>query len=73
LENVLLKAVARDPVDRFETAEEFLLALERGATRTLAAPAVKPLVQRDPLLLWRAVAIVSVVVNLLLLYLLLVR
>jgi serine/threonine protein kinase len=73
LENVLLKAVARDPVDRFETAEEFLLALERGATRPLAAPVVKPLVQRDPLLLWRAVAIVSVVVNLLLLYLIVVR
>jgi serine/threonine protein kinase len=33
LENVLLKAVARDPAQRFETAEEFLLALERGANR----------------------------------------
>jgi len=73
LENVLLKSVARDPMERFETAEEFLLALERGVTRPLAAPAVKPLLQRDPLLLWRAVAIVSVVVNLLLLYLIVAR
>lgn len=73
LENVLLKAVARDPADRFETAEEFLLALERGATRPLAAPAAKPLAERDPLSLWRAVAAISLVVNLLLLYLLVVR
>ncbi|RJG07011.1 bifunctional protein-serine/threonine kinase/phosphatase [Noviherbaspirillum cavernae] len=73
LENVLLKAIARDPTDRFETAEELLLALEWGAARPLAAPSVKPLAQRDPLLLWRAVAIVSVVVNLLLLYLIAMR
>jgi serine/threonine protein phosphatase PrpC len=73
LENVLLKAVARNPADRFETAEEFLLALERGAAHPLAAPAGKPLVERDPLSVWRAVAIVSVVVNLLLLYLIVAR
>lgn len=73
LEKVLLKAVARDPADRFETAEEFLLALERGASRPLPAIAPKPLVERDPTSLWRAVAAISIVVNLLLLYLLLVR
>jgi len=73
LENVLLKAVAKLPADRFETAEEFLLALERGATRPLDAPAPKPLAERHPAGLWRAVGIVSVVVNLLLLYLLVAR
>ena len=73
LENVVLKAVARLPNERFETAEEFLLALERGATRPLAAPVASPLAQRDPLLRWRAAAIVSLVINLLLLYVLLVR
>lgn len=73
LENVLLKAVAREPAARFETAEEFLLALERGATRPLLAPASMPLAQRDPLSLWRTVAIVAIVFNLLLLYLLAVR
>lgn len=73
LENVLLKAVARLPHERFETAEEFLLALERGAARPLAAPIASPLAQRDPLLRWRAAAIVSLVINLLLLYVLLVR
>ena len=73
LENVLLKAVARDPADRFETAEEFLLALERGAARPLPAPAQKPLAARDPVSLWRAVAAISLVLNVLLLYLLIVR
>ena len=73
LENVLLKAVARDPADRFETAEEFLLALERGASRPLQPPAPTPLARRDPALLWRAVAAVSIVLNLLLLYLVAVR
>lgn len=73
LENVLLKSVARDPVQRFETAEEFLLALERGATRPLAAPAATPLVRRNPLSLWRGIAAVSIVLNLLLLYLLALR
>lgn len=73
LENVVLKSIARDPADRFETAEEFLLALERGASRPLPAPTSKPLAARDPISLWRGVAAISIVLNLLLLYLLLVR
>lgn len=73
LENVLLKAIARDPADRFETAEEFLLALERGASRPLTAIAPKPLAERDPACVWRAVAAISIVINILLLYLLVVR
>lgn len=67
LENVLLKAVAREARERFETAEEFLLALERGASRPLPAPGRQPLAQRHPLLFWRLVAAVSVAVNVLLL------
>ncbi len=73
LENVLLKAVARDSADRFETAEEFLLALERGASRPLTPIAPKALAERDPTSVWRAVATISIVLNLLLLYLLVVR
>ena len=73
LENVLLKAVAPDPADRFETAEEFLLALERGASRPLPPITPKPLAERDPTSLWRAVAAISIVLNLLLLYLLVIR
>ena len=73
LENVLLKAIARDPQERFETAEEFLLALERGAARPLAAPSSTALLKRDPATLWRAIAITAIVFNLLLLYVLIVR
>jgi serine/threonine protein phosphatase PrpC len=69
LENVLLKAVARDPRERFETAEELLLALERGAAKPLPARAPSPLMKRDSAAIWRAIAAVSIVLNLLLLYL----
>lgn len=67
LENILLKAVARDPADRFETAEEFLLALSRGASRPIAAPAKRALIQRNPLLFWKVVAALSLALNLILL------
>lgn len=73
LENVLLKAVARDPADRFETAEEFLVSLERGPGNPSAPRGPVPLAKRDPASLWRAVAAISIVLNLLLLYLLVVR
>ena len=67
LENILLKAVAREARDRFETAEEFFLALERGSSRPLAAPGRQPLVQRNPLMLWKVVAAASLAVNFILL------
>lgn len=73
LENVLLRAVARDPADRFETAEEFLLALERGASNPLLPRTSTPLAKRDPVALWRAAATISIVLNLLLLYLVVAR
>ena len=63
LENVLLKAVAREAKDRFETSEEFLLALERGAARPLAAPGRQPLVQRNPLRMWKILAVTSMALN----------
>ena len=72
LENVLLRAVARDKKQRFETAEEMLLALERGEHLAISAPPRTPLAQR-PAALWQAVALISVVLNLLLIYILLVR
>lgn len=73
LEKVLLKAVARDPKQRFETAEEFLLAMERGAARPLPTAPKSPLLERDPSKVWRAIAISAMVLNLLLLYVLMVR
>ena len=50
-----------------------LLALERGALRPVAAPAPLPLAQRDPLALWKIIGAISLVVNLLLLYVLILR
>ncbi|HLA36455.1 MAG TPA: bifunctional protein-serine/threonine kinase/phosphatase [Rhodocyclaceae bacterium] len=68
LEAVLLKACARAPQDRFETAEEFVLALERGAHRPLASPRRIPLAARRPLLLLKILLIMSLLCNMVLLY-----
>ena len=68
LDHVVLKAVARDKRQRFETAEELLLALDRGASRPLTAPPATPLIQRDPTALWKMGLSVSVLFNLLLVY-----
>ncbi len=66
LDHVVLKAVARDKRQRFETAEELLLAIERGASRSLTALAATPLIQRDPVALWKIGLTLSVLLNLLL-------
>jgi serine/threonine protein phosphatase PrpC len=68
LDHVALKAVARDKRQRFETAEEFVLALERGASRPLTAPAPTPLIARDPAALWKIALGISLLFNLLLVY-----
>ncbi len=70
LEALLLKACARDPKERFETAEEFLLALERGASRPLATRRHVPLIERNPRLALKLVAGASLLLNLVLLFLL---
>jgi serine/threonine protein phosphatase PrpC len=67
LEAVLLKAVARTPATRFETVDEFLLALERGAHRPLAIPRRAPLVERASVRLLRVLLALSVLLNVLLL------
>ena len=72
-ENVILKAVARDPKNRFESADELLVALERGAARPLNAPRPMPLIERDPASLWRAIAAIAIIANILLLYLLIAK
>lgn len=73
LEAVLLKAVACEKEERFETAEEFLLALELGAHRPLQAPRRRPLTKRDPYLPLKLLAASSLVLNFFLLFLLLAR
>ena len=68
LEHVVLKAVARDKRQRFETAEEFLLALERGASRPLTAPPATSLLARDPTAAWKLGLGISLLFNLMLIY-----
>ena len=68
LDHIVLKAVACDPAQRFETAEELLLALERGASRPLAAPPGTPALSRDPTALWKIALGASVLLNALLIY-----
>ena len=68
LDHLLMKAVTRSAKQRFETAEELLLALERGASRPLAAPGSTPLLARDPAALWKLVACLSLLLNLLLVF-----
>lgn len=68
LDYIVLKAVSRDQKQRFETAEEFLLALERGASRPIHAPLPTPLLQRHPVSLWKIALAVSMLFNLLLVF-----
>ena len=62
----LERAVAAHPDQRFETAEELLLLLEQGERRSLSVRP-RPLLEREPLKVWRTLALVSLVVNLVLL------
>lgn len=66
LDTWLLRAVASDPAQRFETAEEALLALEQGERQAGQAVRPRPLLERAPLRTWRAIALLSLVLNLLL-------
>lgn len=66
LDECLLRAVAVSPEVRFETAEEWLLALEHGERQALSVRP-RPLLEREPLKIWRGVALASLLVNLILL------
>ncbi|CAH0244835.1 Serine/threonine-protein kinase PrkC [Pseudomonas sp. Bi123] len=65
----LERAVAVAPDQRFETAEEWLLVLEQGERRSLSVRP-RPLLEREPLKVWRTLALVSLLVNLVLMFLL---
>ncbi|WP_397443935.1 protein kinase [Pseudomonas chlororaphis] len=68
LEQSLERAVQADPAQRYETAEEWLLLLEQGERRSLSVRP-RPLLEREPLKVWRTLALVLLLLNLLLLYL----
>ena len=63
----LERGVNADPAERYETAEEWLLVLEQGERRSLSARP-RPLLEREPLKVWRTLALVSLLINLLLLF-----
>ncbi len=70
LQHNLQQSVAADPSQRFETAEQWLLLLERGDRQELPNRP-RPLLEREPLKVWRTLALLSLLFNLLLLFALL--
>ena len=68
LDHIVLKAVARNKRQRFETAEELLLALARCAYRPLNSMRATPLMQRNQADLWKFGRGVSLLLNALLVY-----
>jgi serine/threonine protein phosphatase PrpC len=69
LDECLKRAVAVNPEERFETAEEWLLVIERGEREAISSRP-RPLLEREPLKVWRGLALFSLLLNLLLLVLL---
>ncbi|MGL5997964.1 MAG: protein kinase domain-containing protein [Pseudomonas proteolytica] len=69
LQQSLERSVAAQPDQRYETAEEWLLVLEQADRRELSLRP-RPLLEREPLKVWQTLALVSLLLNLLLLYLL---
>ena len=63
----LERAVAAQPAQRYETAEEWLLTLEQADRRELSIRP-RPLLEREPLKVWRTLALLSLLINLMLLY-----
>lgn len=66
LAHSLDRAIAVDPAQRYETAEQWLLVLEKAERNELSVRP-RPLLEREPLKVWRTVALVSLLVNLALL------
>jgi len=55
------QALASDPAQRFETAEQWLLALQNGEQQPSARS--RPLLEREPLKVWRTLALGSLLLN----------
>lgn len=68
LDPAVLKTVGCDKRRRFETVEELLLAIKRGASRLPTAPPATPLIRREPVMLWKIAVALSVLLNGLLVY-----
>jgi len=66
VDDSLNRALSAEPKQRYETAEEWLLTLEQAERKSLSSRP-RPLLEREPLLVWRGVALFSLLLNLLLL------
>lgn len=66
LERNLSQAIAADPQQRYETAEQWLLQLEQGDQQS-STLRPRPLLEREPLKVWRGLALLSLLLNLILL------
>ena len=66
VDDSLSRAINAEPKQRYETAEEWLLNLEQAERKSLSSRP-RPLLEREPLLVWRSVALFSLLLNLLLL------
>ncbi|PBQ03717.1 protein kinase [Pseudomonas congelans] len=65
LSHSLDKALHADPHQRYETAEQWLLELEQAEHRPLVTKP-RPLLEREPLKVWRTLALLSLLFNLVL-------
>ncbi len=69
LAQCLERGVSADLLQRYETAEEWLLTLEQGERRSLNVRP-RPLLEREPLKVWRTLALLALLGNLVLMFLL---
>ncbi|MEE4680981.1 bifunctional protein-serine/threonine kinase/phosphatase [Pseudomonas alliivorans] len=63
LSQSLDKAVQANPAQRYETAEQWQLELEQAEQCPVVARP-RPLLEREPLMVWRTLALVSLLINL---------
>lgn len=70
LNELLMQSVCADPEARFETAEQWLLGLEQGERQSLGLRP-RPLLEREPLKVWRTVALMALSLNVFLVIMLL--
>lgn len=66
LEQHLQRALLADPLKRFETAEHWLIQFRQGELKPHDLRTL-PLLEREPLKVWRILALLSLVINLVLL------
>ncbi|MCQ8895958.1 bifunctional protein-serine/threonine kinase/phosphatase [Limnobacter humi] len=70
LEQLILKACSVEPAERFETAEELLIALQRADTVFVRMAPKQPLIRRNPVRVWQWIGFVLLLSNIALLILL---